>query len=589
MKKQFLTLAIIAALGACSSDDESGVSTPTPADITGDKTGTATKAANATGTLTVNDVNPGESLVYPSTTTGLYGTFSINAAGEWEYKIDTANEQIIALVSAAMDPLVESPFTITTADGTTENISISVAGIDVPATFSGALSYSVVYDDGNANATVTVQDDNPAEASFAPDQTPIANYGAVTFDSVSGEWMYDLDESIEAVKALNYVEDTDTPPSVEDTFIIKSLDGTEQVVTIRVLGSQLIDADIDGIPGGVDVEPEEGQEPVRNPDVFVNINAGNADGMLIITDPNFEQEKFEVMSDITSTYGTYSIDESGSWTYTLNEELDAIKNHKGDGVTLPDPLIDELAISSADGTTATIPININPLVGGNLAAHLGSSDGKDAKWAIDIQDLTAVQGKASFIGEYPNESTKDVKLIFSGSKWKGKELHRTYLALTVRSNGELRLNNETGNGKYHTLDNTIEKGKPFLVEFTWDSSAGTPALLSLYIDGNPISSDAMTINEDNTFSSMTVGGSLQNNGPGYFDVQTKGGSPFIIDDFTLYSDVAGNTEVFSETFESSDDNEFLEGKEFTYDKLYTSGSNGSTANSASLVIPLTKP
>ena len=589
MKRQFLTLSIVAALTACGSDNDNNQDVPSPASISGDVAGSATKAASATGTVNVNDQNPGESLVYPATSTGLYGTFSVNAAGEWKYDIDQANESVIALVSSDMPDLVETPFTITTADGTTQQIAISVAGIDVPATFGGALVFSVSYDAGSAESVITVSDKNPAEAGFALDQTPTATYGAVTFDSETGTWAYDLDETNADVIALNYVGEVDVEPTLQDTFMIQSLDGTEQAVTMTIKGSQLVDADIDGIPGGVDVEPLEGQDPVYNPAVFVNINAADADGSLTITDPNFDQEKFEVITDLTTTYGTFSLTESGDWTYLVNDQLDAVKDHKGDGVTLPDPLIDEVVVSAVDGTSAVIPITINPLVGGNLAALMGGSDGKDAKWSIDVKALTDIQGKASFVAVYPEGSTKDAKLAFSGRTWKGKELHRTYLALTVRANGDLRLNNETGNGKYHSLDNKVVKGTPFLVEFTWDSSAGTPAQVSLKIDGELVTSDAMTFNADGSFTSMTVGAGLQNEGVGYFDVQTKGGSPFMIDDFTLYSDVAGTTEIFSETFESTDDNDILEGKVFVHGALYRSGSNGSTSNSQSTALPLTKP
>ncbi|MCF2946951.1 VCBS domain-containing protein [Paraglaciecola aquimarina] len=588
MNKTFLALSMIAALSSCGSDDEKTVPAAAP-DISGDFSGVVTKAANPSGTLKVNDVNPGESLMYPAEITGEFGTFTINAAGEWEYTLDNSNEQVVALVSSDMASLLEEPFSVKTADGTTTAVNITIDGIDVPAVFSGALTFSVFYDDGSKSAIVRVGDANPAEAFFTPEQNPTAMYGAVTFDADTGEWAYDLDETLADVKALNYVEETDTPPTLEDSFFISSLDGTEQSVVITIKGSQLVPADIDGIPGTADIEPVEGEEPILNPDVEVNINAPEAQGMLTITDPNFDEERFEVVENMTSTYGTYSIDESGAWTYTLNGDLDVIKDHKGDGVILPDALIDELVVSSVDGTDAIIPIMINPLVGGNLAGHFGGADGKDAKWSIDVKELTDIQGKASFVMQYPDTSTKDAKLVFSGRTWKGKELHRVYLALTVRANGELRLNNETGNGKYHSLNEKVVQGTPFLVEFTWDSSGGTPAQVSLAIDGTPISSDAMTFNADNTFASMTVGAGLQNEGVGYFDIQTKGGSPVIIDDFTLYSDVAGTTEVYSETFESADDNDILEGTAFVHERLYRAGSNGSTTNSESTAVPLTKP
>lgn len=64
--------------------------------------------------------------------------------------------------------------------------------------------------------------------------------------------------------------------------------------------------------------------------------------------------------------------------------------------------------------------------------------------------------------------------------------------------------------------------------------------------------------------------------------------PVIIDDFKLYSDLAGTVEVFSKDFENAEDNDILEGKVFISEDLYRSGSNGSTANSESIAVPLTK-
>ncbi|MDU0352596.1 VCBS domain-containing protein [Paraglaciecola aquimarina] len=572
MKKQFLALSIITALTACGGDDDTPTIAATSAEISGDFSGIATKAVNPTGTLNVSDANPYESLVYPATSTGQFGTFFINAAGEWEYTLDKSNEQVIALVSSDMDSLVESPFEVTTADGTSTSVDISIDGIDVPATFSGALTFSVFYDDGSASAKVSVSDANPAEALFASDQTPTAMYGVVTFDSEEGEWTYDLDESIAEVKALNYVEDTETPPTLEDSFIIKSLDGTEATVAMTIKGSQLVPAVIEGLP--IDDEGES--------TAMVNINSPDVTGELTIIDPNFDEQRFQVQDATTTSYGAFSIDEMGAWSYTVDSTNADIIALKGDG-TAPTPLSELIKVMAVDGTAVDIPITINGLVGGNLAAQIGGE--KDGKWVIDIADKTSLQGKATFLARYPESSAKDVKLVFSGRVWKGAELHRTYLAMTVRASGELRLNNETGNGKFHTLTDTVEKGKPFAVELTWDGSAGLPAKLSLSIDGTPITAPDMTFNSDNTFTSMTVGAGLQNQGPGFFDVQTKGGDTFEIDDFTLYSDVAGTeaNKVFEETFESADDNDILEGKALNVDYL-----SNKSSNPVALSVPLTK-
>ena len=130
MKKQFLTLCVVAALGGCNGGSDNDTVAPTPAVLSGDFSGVATKANDATGTLIVDDVNVGESLVYPEQFTGTYGTFSINAAGEWVYDLDQNNEEVVALVSADMPSLSEAPFTVRTADGTTQDIVITVAGCE---------------------------------------------------------------------------------------------------------------------------------------------------------------------------------------------------------------------------------------------------------------------------------------------------------------------------------------------------------------------------------------------------------------------------------------------------------------------------
>lgn len=581
MKKQFLALSIITALSACGGSDDDNTNTAAQApEITGDFVGTATKAVDPTGRLVVNDANSGESLIYPVTIQGKFGDFFINAAGEWKYTLDDDNEDVIALVSSDMPSLVEDAFTIETADGTTRDVAIAIDGIDVPATFGGARTFSVFYDEGDASATLTVRDANPAEAFFAPDQTPTAMYGAVTFDSDSGEWTYDLDESNADAMALNYMGEVDAPPTLDDTFTVTSLDGTEQNVVITIKGSQLVAADIDGIPGAADVEPAEGEEPVLNPDVFVNINAADAQGMLTITDPNFDQEKFAVIDNMTSTYGSYSIDESGAWTYTLNADLDAIKAHKGDGVTVPDALMDQLMVSSADGTDAIIPIMVNPLVGGNLTAEVGGG-AADSIFRINMPTEAHETGSMTLKVNYAESGTKDAKIIFFGRSFNSDD-KRTMAAITLRSNGEIKLMDGSGTKKTFALDQTHTPGQWHDVAFTWNATAeakvGGKPEISLSIDGTPVTSSVGPISGE-FFPSLSIAGFIVGIGTKLMQVSTKGDSgPVNVDDFKIYSDVAGTTEIYSQNFD-----DLAEGTELTLD-ISNSGSKGTL-----VVGPLAKP
>ena len=685
MKRQLLTLSIVTALTACGSDDN--ILNPAEApSISGDLSGVATKAADASGTMKVFDLNPGESLVYPDSFDGTYGNFEINAAGEWEYTLYTGSAEhpdITALVKAGLPDLKES-FTVKTADLTQQVITLTIRGIDVPATFKGDIANRIVQRDtgkGSVDGVVTVSDANPEEAFFAELEAPIATlYGTTTFDYSTGAWTYDLDEENEAVIALAPDE------SLDDVFTIKSLDGTEQVVTVLVLGSEPIPAsfepfsnltiiDVDSFSAvfSVDAESFTSSIAVQDPnyqeaamkaengisttygsvtvdengiwtynidytkdgisdlyfsgandappsasDSFfltsvdgtqalvsvtlqgaelvpaiisgfptldddgvsssaVNMNVTSVSGKLLIDDSNFGQSSF-MPETIDALYGALTISEGGDWVYALsNESVTAIKNN-----SLALPINEEVSVSSFDGTTEMINVSIVALEPGNFGVRVGDNNGKDGKWVIDMPESTSTKGKATFTMRFPEDSAKDVKVVFHGRKYKPTELHRVLLALTVRANGELRLNNSTGNGKTFTLNDTVVKGQPVPVEFTWDASAGRMAILSLKINDTFISADDISINEDGTFESLATPAAtgLQNLGPLFFEVQTKGGNTFDIDDFKVYEFDGGYTELLNEKFDGDD---VFEGSTVSLD--YQSSSTSSNSTSTGVVFP----
>lgn len=685
MKRQFLTLSIVAALTACgSSDDDNTVTTPTAPEIRGDLTGLVTKSENPTGKVIVSDANPGESLVYPETYEGIYGSFAINAAGEWTYTLyrgASENPEVTALVKAGLPDLTES-FTIRTADLTEQVIAFTIRGIDVPATFNGDISNQIVQRDtgkGVAEGTIKVSDENPEEAFFAAAEEHMLNtvYGTTTFDPITGSWSYDLDEENEDVIALapdasmpdtftvksldgteqvitvlvvgsepiaatfapfsnltsiedgsfsaqisvddtsftsslavqdpnyqeafmiandgiitqygsvsvneqgvwtytvDYTKDgvsdlyftdaTETPPSVTDTFALTSVDGTEAIVSLEVQGAQLVPAVITGFP----VLDADGVSSSA-----VNANVTSVSGALTINDLNFGQSSF-IAETINAIYGALSISENGDWSYDLSAETVAsIQNN-----TLILPVNEQITVSSIDGTTQVVEVSIVALEPGNFGVKVGDSNGSDAKWVINMPESTTSKGKATFNMRYPEDSAKDAKLVFHGRVHKPTELHRTMLALTVRANGELRLNNSTGNGRYFTLNDTVVKGAVVPVEFSWDSSAGGLAMVSLKINDTFISADDFTVAEDGMFQSLAVASSsgLQANGPDFFEIQTKGGNTFDIDDFKVYAydNDNGYTELFSDKFDGDD---VFEGSAVSldYQNSKTSGNSTST-------------
>ncbi|WP_448246744.1 VCBS domain-containing protein [Thalassotalea agariperforans] len=607
MKKQFLALSVIAALTACDSSDDKNT-TQTAATFEGNLTAVLSKAENPALRVIVDDVNPGESLIFPATIEGTYGTFTINAAGDWDYQLYTGDEEhpaITALVSSDMPSLTEIPFVIKSADMTEQTINVTIEGIDVPAVFSETLTTVVNVDTGTINGRTAVSDANPAEAYFkaALEQpgaqatevdgtaTITTNYGVVTFtitDPVEGveaveaspaipatettpeipaveavegvaavkgkvEWTYEIDASNEAVKALYYLEETDTPPTLDDSFTVESADGTTQEIMITLKGAQQIPADITGVPGGIDVEPAEGEEAVVNPDVTVNINSVDAAGTLMITDPNLNEDKFIVQDAVELGYGTFSIDENGAWTYMLDATNADVVALKGDG-TAPTPLIETIKVMSVDGTAVDLPVTINGLIGGNLTAQIGG--GAEGVLTLDVPDAARAAGKITFKANL-SATNKNSDFTFWGDKiHPGGDKHRSTANVVVAGNGELKYSRTIDQVGSTKKDLVLEQSHTptvwFDVEFTWNSSGNSsvPGVVSLSIDGVPVRDVDGEITSD-FFDIKSLSYHIARLGVYViqFKLPNDANAPLYIDDIVIYSDVAGTTQVAAEDFD----------------------------------------
>jgi VCBS repeat-containing protein len=204
----------------------------------------ATLGATATGTLTDTDVdNPPDTFTAvssPTASDGGYGTFTMTAAGIWTYTLDEANSAVQALNVG--DTLTDS-FTVTTADGTAQVVTITIDGTNDAAVISGATTGSVIEDDHDkcdsptATGTLTDTDVDNTPNTLTAVSSPTASdggYGTFTM-TAAGVWTYTLDEDNCAVQAL------DVGDTLTDTFTVTTVDGTAQVVTITIHGASNAD------------------------------------------------------------------------------------------------------------------------------------------------------------------------------------------------------------------------------------------------------------------------------------------------------------------------------------------------------------
>ncbi|KRQ97450.1 hypothetical protein CQ12_01875 [Bradyrhizobium jicamae] len=194
----------------------------------------------ASGTLTDTDVdnapNTFTAIDTPKASAGGYGTFTMTEDGVWTYTLDNTNCEVQAL--NACDTLTDC-FTVTTIDGTPQEVKITINGANDAAIICGDTTGSVTeagactYGTPIAKGTLTDTDVDNTPNTFTAVCSPKASdggYGCFTM-TADGVWIYKLDNSNCDVQALN---DCDT---LTDTFTVTTIDGTAQVVTITINGA----------------------------------------------------------------------------------------------------------------------------------------------------------------------------------------------------------------------------------------------------------------------------------------------------------------------------------------------------------------
>ncbi|MGC9492254.1 tandem-95 repeat protein, partial [Vibrio genomosp. F10] len=197
----------------------------------------------ATGTLSIVDVDAGEQFVTPVTVSNEYGTFTVDEEGNWSFTLDNESDAVQQLPEGAEIPL---SFDVTSFDGTgTGTVDIIVRGtndiavievaedkLDGDVTEAGIDGQGNVIGDASASGTLTVSDDDANQESFAALGADKLEglYGNFTFDTDTGEWTYQLDDS----KA----DKLDQGDTYQETLTVSSFDDTaKHTITVDVTGS----------------------------------------------------------------------------------------------------------------------------------------------------------------------------------------------------------------------------------------------------------------------------------------------------------------------------------------------------------------
>jgi VCBS repeat-containing protein len=290
--------------------------------ITGATSGAADETdapVTITGDLDADDVDGADTFVAQTGTAGTYGTFSIDENGEWSYTASAAYDEL------AVGDSYEDTFEVATADGTTQNVTVTINGTNDAAVITGATSGAA--DETDAPVTITGDldaNDVDGDDTFVAQTGTAGTYGSFSIDE-NGAWSYT------ASSAHDELAEGDT---YEDTFEVATADGTTQDVTVTITGTN--DAAV--ITGDTTGAADETDVPVV---ITGDLNADDIDGA----------DTFVEQTDVAGTYGTFSIDETGEWTYTASAAYDEL--------AVGDSYEDTFEVETADGTTQDVTVTIN--------------------------------------------------------------------------------------------------------------------------------------------------------------------------------------------------------------------------------------
>jgi VCBS repeat-containing protein len=183
----------------------------------------------ASGKLTVTDPDAGQAEFVPMPAAqGAHGTFAITADGAWSYQLDNAQPAVQALKDG--DQITDT-ITVSSKDGTTQQITITINGRDDQAQIAGTAVGTVKEDDQpQTSGRLTVTSPDAGQAEFVPMSAAHGAHGTFTV-APDGAWTYTLDNARPAVQALSAGE------QLTDTIQVSSKDGTTQTLTVYVNGT----------------------------------------------------------------------------------------------------------------------------------------------------------------------------------------------------------------------------------------------------------------------------------------------------------------------------------------------------------------
>ncbi|MFR8276362.1 MAG: beta strand repeat-containing protein, partial [Desulfovibrio fairfieldensis] len=322
---------------------------------------------SVTGVLpTPGDPDPHDVVTFvpQAGTAGLYGTFSVDASGNYTY---TLNNSLPAVQGLGAGESLTETFTFTVSDGrggtASNTLTVTIDGSNDAPVVTAATA-SIVEDTAGVSGTLppAVDPDLHDAASFVPQTNSAGSYGTLTLDA-SGNYTYTLNNALSAVQGLGVGE------SLTDSFTVTASDGhggtSSSTLTVTINGSN--DAPV-----------------LAATTVNVAEDSAVTTGTLPMpTDVDVHDTvSFAPLTNAPGNYGTFSVDANGNYTYVLNTSLPTVQG-LGAGESLTDSFTVTVSDNHGGSSSTVITVSIN---GSNDAPTVSA-----AATAID-EDTASVSG-----------------------------------------------------------------------------------------------------------------------------------------------------------------------------------------------------
>src|SRR4051812_15163966 len=242
--------------------------------------------------LSISDIDSDPHFVAQTDTAGSYGKFSINANGAWSYTASSAHDGFVARRAYT------DSFAVASADGTASSVTVHILGTNDAAIVSADTANLTEANTAAAistSGTLSISDID-SDPHFVAQTDTAGSYGKFSINA-NGAWSYTASSAHdEFVAGTTYT----------DSFAVAKIGRASCRERVHILGTN--DAAI--------VSADTANLTEANTAAAISTS-----GTLSISDVDSDPH-FVAQTDTAGSYGKFSINANGAWSYTASSAHD---------------------------------------------------------------------------------------------------------------------------------------------------------------------------------------------------------------------------------------------------------------------------